>query len=80
MSLVEIRHFHLFAGLGGGAKGFNRGKARVGPRKANVLRGLAETQADFERAIGWLFLGGFIVAKGKTSGRLIARNGRRMAG
>jgi site-specific DNA-cytosine methylase len=27
---VEIRHFHLFAGLGGGARGFNRGQARVG--------------------------------------------------
>jgi len=26
----EIRHFHLFCGLGGGAKGFNRGHARVG--------------------------------------------------
>ncbi|MBL0720220.1 DNA cytosine methyltransferase [Piscinibacter sp. Jin2] len=26
----EIRHFHLFAGLGGGARGFNRGAARVG--------------------------------------------------
>lgn len=26
----EIRHFHLFAGLGGGAKGFNAGSARVG--------------------------------------------------
>lgn len=26
----EIRHFHLFAGLGGGAAGFNRGEARVG--------------------------------------------------
>ena len=26
----EIRHFHLFAGLGGGAKGFNAGNARVG--------------------------------------------------
>ncbi|HXC41134.1 MAG TPA: DNA cytosine methyltransferase [Burkholderiales bacterium] len=26
----EIRHFHLFAGLGGGARGFNRGQARVG--------------------------------------------------
>lgn len=31
---VEIRHFHLFAGLGGGAKGFNRGKARVGTLQA----------------------------------------------
>ena len=26
----EIRHFHLFCGLGGGARGFNRGTARVG--------------------------------------------------
>ena len=26
----EIRHFHLFCGLGGGARGFNRGEARVG--------------------------------------------------
>jgi len=26
----EIRHFHLFCGLGGGAKGFNKGSARVG--------------------------------------------------
>ncbi|MCE2724810.1 MAG: DNA cytosine methyltransferase, partial [Betaproteobacteria bacterium] len=30
----EIRHFHLFCGLGGGAKGFNRGKARVGSMQA----------------------------------------------
>lgn len=27
---VEIKHAHFFCGLGGGAKGFNRGKARVG--------------------------------------------------
>lgn len=27
---LEIRHFHLFCGLGGGAKGFNKGQARVG--------------------------------------------------
>lgn len=27
---VEIRHGHLFCGLGGGKKGFNRGQARVG--------------------------------------------------
>lgn len=26
----EIRHFHLFCGIGGGARGFNRGNARVG--------------------------------------------------
>jgi len=30
----EIRHFHLFCGLGGGAKGFNKGKARVGNMEA----------------------------------------------
>lgn len=30
----EIRHFHLFCGLGGGAKGFNRGHARVGKTTA----------------------------------------------
>lgn len=27
---IEIRHFHFFCGLGGGAKGFNKGRARVG--------------------------------------------------
>src|SRR5450830_1260070 len=26
----EIRHFHLFGAIGGGAKGFNKGGARVG--------------------------------------------------
>ena len=26
----EIRHFHLFCGLGAGARGFNRAQARVG--------------------------------------------------
>lgn len=26
----EIRHFHLFCGLGGGAKGFNQASPRVG--------------------------------------------------
>lgn len=30
----EIRHFHLFCGLGGGAKGFNQGHARVGNTSA----------------------------------------------
>ena len=30
----EIRHFHLFCGLGGGAAGFNRGHARVGAMDA----------------------------------------------
>ena len=53
----------------------------TGPRKPSVLRGVAKargfTQADFERAIGWLFLKGMVVFKGKTSGRLLALNGRR---
>ncbi len=30
----EIRHAHLFCGLGGGAMGFNRGQARVGNMQA----------------------------------------------
>lgn len=29
-TVVDIRHFHLFGAIGGGAKGFMRGKARVG--------------------------------------------------
>lgn len=31
---VEFTHFHLFCGLGGGAKGFNKGSARVGSLRA----------------------------------------------
>jgi site-specific DNA-cytosine methylase len=31
---VEIRHAHFFCGLGGGAKGFNNGEARVGNLRA----------------------------------------------
>jgi hypothetical protein len=50
----------------------------TGPRKLNVLRGLAKTEPEFERAIGWLFIKGLVVFTGKTSGRLLARNGRRM--
>ncbi|SNR99876.1 C-5 cytosine-specific DNA methylase [Humidesulfovibrio mexicanus] len=34
MSIVEIKHFHLFCGLGGGARGFNQGEARVGNLQA----------------------------------------------
>lgn len=30
----EVKHFHLFCGLGGGAKGFNEGEARVGNMQA----------------------------------------------
>jgi hypothetical protein len=32
---IDINHFHLFCGLGGGAKGYNRGQARVGTLEAN---------------------------------------------
>jgi site-specific DNA-cytosine methylase len=31
---LEFLHFHLFAGLGGGAKGFNAGRAQVGHARA----------------------------------------------
>lgn len=34
MPIAEIKHFHLFCGLGGGAKGFNQGEARVGNLQA----------------------------------------------
>ncbi|PKN07903.1 MAG: DNA methyltransferase [Deltaproteobacteria bacterium HGW-Deltaproteobacteria-8] len=34
MNIAEIKHFHLFCGLGGGAKGFNEGEARVGNLQA----------------------------------------------
>lgn len=34
MTPVEIRHAHIFAGLGGGAKGFNKARPRVGNMEA----------------------------------------------
>lgn len=49
----------------------------TGPRKPNVLRGLAKTAVEFEQALGQLFLGGFVVWQGRTSGRRLALNGRR---
>ncbi len=54
---VEIRHFHLFSGLGGGAAGFNRGKARVGSLHARFrcLGGIDVSPAaivDFGRLAG----------------------------
>ncbi len=53
----EIRHFHLFCGLGGGAKGFNKGQARVGNLKAKFrcVGGIdvdAAAIRDFERLSG----------------------------
>ena len=32
---IDVKHFHLFCGLGGGARGFNKGQARVGNLKRN---------------------------------------------
>ena len=54
---MEIRHFHLFCGLGGGAKGFNAGHARVGTMEARFrcLGGVdsdAKAIADFSRLAG----------------------------
>jgi len=54
---VEIRHFHLFCGLGGGAKGFNRGRAHVGHLRAKYrcLGGIDNDRAaiaDFTRLAG----------------------------
>jgi site-specific DNA-cytosine methylase len=57
MSIVEINHAHMFCGLGGGAKGFNRGEARVGSMQAKFvcLGGIDVDRAavrDFERLSG----------------------------
>lgn len=54
---VEIRHFHLFCGLGGGAKGFNRASPRVGSMvaKFRCLGGIDVDGAsirDFTRLAG----------------------------
>lgn len=54
---VEIRHFHLFCGLGGGAKGFNRGRAQVGHLRAKFrcIGGVDSDAAairDFTRLAG----------------------------
>jgi len=53
----EIRHFHLFCGLGGGAKGFNKASPRVGNMvgKFRCIGGVdVDTPAirDFERLTG----------------------------
>ncbi|MFN6993716.1 MAG: DNA cytosine methyltransferase [Aquincola tertiaricarbonis] len=57
MTPVEIRHFHLFAGLGGGAKGFNRAQPRVGNLQARFrcIGGIDVDSAamrDFQRLAG----------------------------
>ena len=55
--LREVRHFHLFAGLGGGARGFNRSSARVGTLQAvfRCIGGVdvdAAAMRDFQRLAG----------------------------
>lgn len=57
MNILEIKHFHLFCGLGGGAKGFNNGQARVGNSEAvfRCLGGIDSDPAaieDFQRLTG----------------------------
>jgi site-specific DNA-cytosine methylase len=54
---VEIRHFHFFCGIGGGALGFNRGRAEVGNRRAKFrcIGGIdvdAKAIRDFDRRVG----------------------------
>lgn len=54
---VEFRHFHLFAGLGGAAKGFNEGHARVGQLEAKwrCIGGIdvdANAMRDFQTLAG----------------------------
>jgi len=55
--IKEIKHFHLFGAIGGGAKGFNRGKARVGNMVAKFrcigsIDVDAAANRDFERLVG----------------------------
>ncbi|MBT2326066.1 DNA cytosine methyltransferase [Variovorax paradoxus] len=57
MSTTEIRHFHAFVGLGGGAKGFNKANPRVGNTvaKFRCIGGVDVDQAairDFQRLTG----------------------------
>lgn len=54
---IEIKHAHIFCGLGGGAKGFNRGQARVGNLRAKFrcLGGIDHDAAalrDFAKLAG----------------------------
>lgn len=54
MSTVELRHFHLFVGLGGGARGFNKASPRVGNLQGRFrcIGGVdvdASAVRDFER-------------------------------
>ena len=57
IEIVEINHAHLYCGLGGGAKGFNKGRAQIGSMRARFrcLGGIDVSPAairDFERLAG----------------------------
>ena len=57
IDIRHIRHFHLFCGLGGGAKGFNAGEGRVGNMvaRAECLGGIdidAAAMRDFGKLAG----------------------------
>ena len=57
MNTVEIRHFHAFVGLGGGARGFNKANPRVGNTRAKFrcIGGIdvdAAAIRDFNRLAG----------------------------
>jgi site-specific DNA-cytosine methylase len=57
MTTVEIRHFHLFGAIGGGARGFKRAQPRVGNMKG-VFRCIGSVDVDvaanhdFKRLVG----------------------------
>jgi site-specific DNA-cytosine methylase len=57
MTDIEVLHFHLFCGLGGGALGFNRGRAELGNLRAKFrcIGGVDNSPAavrDFHRLTG----------------------------
>ena len=57
MEIREIRHFHLFCGLGGGALGFNRGRAELNGLRAHFrcIGGVDVSAAairDFQKLAG----------------------------
>lgn len=57
MDVREVRHFHVCGGIGGGAKGFNKGTARVGamvakPRCIGSVDIDPVACASFERIVG----------------------------
>lgn len=52
----------------------------TGPRSPMWFRHMAPSDREYQRAIGALVLRGMVLIKGRTSGRVIAINGRRRKG